>query len=191
MNALIIDGSQRKTSFSERALEVLLDVFEKYSITTETALLRELKINYCRGCFGCWIKTPGRCILKDDALEITAKMIQSDLVVLFTPIHFGGYSSLLKAQMDRSIGLVLPTFRKFNGEIHHEKRYASYPSILGIGLQEEPHTRKAQLFSEHVYRNSLNYHSPHATSIVLDSTNRNDEMISRIENALAEMEVSA
>lgn len=24
------------------------------------------KIEYCRGCFGCWVKKPGECILNDD-----------------------------------------------------------------------------------------------------------------------------
>ena len=27
-------------------------------------------ISNCIGCFGCWTKTPGKCIIRDDATEI-------------------------------------------------------------------------------------------------------------------------
>jgi multimeric flavodoxin WrbA len=29
--------------------------------------LRDLTIAYCKGCFGCWVKTPGVCPPRDDA----------------------------------------------------------------------------------------------------------------------------
>ena len=28
--------------------------------------IRDLKIQFCTGCFGCWIKEPGTCVVKDD-----------------------------------------------------------------------------------------------------------------------------
>ncbi len=191
MNALILDGSIEKTAFGERSLEALQEVLDKQSITSETVVLREQTIAYCRGCFDCWIKTPGICVINDEARDITRKMIQSDLIVYFTPIVFGGYSHFLKAQLDRSICLVLPTFGKFHGEIHHNKRYENYPSILGVGLVSDNETEQADLFREHIHRNSLNFHCRHAESAILQSTFDYQKITQTIGEALVLMEVSA
>ena len=32
----------------------------------ECITLRQKKINYCCGCWDCWVKTPGECVFKDD-----------------------------------------------------------------------------------------------------------------------------
>lgn len=191
MNALILDGTIEKTVFGDRSLEALQEVFDKQSIPSETVVLRELSIAHCRGCFDCWIKTPGICIIEDEARDITRKMIQSDLLVYFTPIFFGGYSQFLKAQLDRSICLILPMFGKFHGETHHKKRYETYPSLLGIGLLSDNETEQADLFREHIYRNSLNLHSPHAESVILQSNFDYQKMTQTIGEALSDMEVFA
>lgn len=31
--------------------------------------LSALRIANCVGCFGCWTKTPGRCVIRDDAAD--------------------------------------------------------------------------------------------------------------------------
>ena len=191
MNALILDGLIEKTAFGERSLEALQEVFDKNSILSETVVLRERIIAHCRGCFGCWIKTPGICVIEDDARDITRKMIQSDLLVYFTPVLFGGYSQFLKAQLDRSICLILPMFGKFHGETHHKKRYETYPSLLGVGLLSDNETEQADLFREHIYRNSLNLHSPHAESVILQSKFEYQELTQMIGEVLSNMEVFA
>ena len=191
MNALILDGTIESTAFGDRSLEALQEVFDKQSISSETVVLREQMIAYCRGCFDCWVKTPGICVINDEARNITRKMIQSDLIVYFTPIVFGGYSHFLKAQLDRSICLVLPTFGKFHGEIHHKKRYEIYPSILGVGLLSDSEPAQADLFREHIYRNSLNLHSPIIASVTLQSDFDYQKITQTIGEALVDMEVSA
>ena len=191
MNALILDGTIEKSAFGDRSLEALQEVLDRQSIPFETVVLREQTIAYCRGCFDCWIKTPGICVINDEARDITRKMIQSDLIVYFTPIVFGGYSHFLKAQLDRSICLVLPTFGKFHGEIHHNKRYENYPSILGVGLLSDNEIEQADFFREHIHRNSLNLHSPCAKSAIIHSDFDYQKMTQTIGEALVDMEVSA
>lgn len=43
------------------------------SLKTENEMyidLSALKISNCVGCFGCWIKTPGKCVIRDDAVKV-------------------------------------------------------------------------------------------------------------------------
>ncbi len=83
----------------------------------------EPQVTPCMGCFGCWIKTPGRCVIADRAQIIPKYMAECDEVVIISPIYCGGYSYKVKAVIDRSIGYLLPYLRIVGGEMHHEMRY--------------------------------------------------------------------
>ena len=80
-------------------------------------------IKHCVGCFGCWIKTPGRCVIKDRGNVLPSYISKSKEVVIISPIVYGGYSQKIKAVLDRSIGYILPYFRIIDGEMHHKMRY--------------------------------------------------------------------
>lgn len=77
----------------------------------------------CVGCFTCWIKTPGKCVVKDRCADIPQKLSECNELVLVSPIVYGGYSAAVKAVIDRSIPYILPYFRIVNGEMHHKMRY--------------------------------------------------------------------
>ena len=77
----------------------------------------------CGGCFGCWLKTPGKCVINDRCTDIPEKLSECNELVIVTPITYGGYSAAVKAVIDRSIPYILPYFRIVNGEMHHKLRY--------------------------------------------------------------------
>ena len=93
--------------------------------------LRDTPIAYCRGCFNCWIKTPGICRTRDAGRYVARAFRASDAVFFLTPVTFGGYSSELKKALDRCIGLVAPFSTRVRGEVHHRRRYAAYPRLCG------------------------------------------------------------
>jgi multimeric flavodoxin WrbA len=74
--------------------------------------LQETSIADCASCFGCYLKTPGECVIDDAARDIAKKLAKADLKVFLTPIVFGGYSSELKKAVDRQLGLLLPLATK-------------------------------------------------------------------------------
>jgi len=67
----------------------------------ELLCTRDLHINPCLGCFGCWTKTPGKCVQEDDIADLLPRLRQADVWVLATPLYFDGPSGPLKNVMDR------------------------------------------------------------------------------------------
>ena len=92
----------------------------------------------CIGCFGCWTKTPGKCVIKNDIVSQTnPSFVQSDYVILVSNIHYGCYSAATKRIIDRFIPNILPFFRKYKNEMHHETRYKHLASQIIIAYNED------------------------------------------------------
>jgi multimeric flavodoxin WrbA len=99
-------------------------------------MLRDLEIRSCAGCFGCWVKTPGECVLRDDGARMCREVVRSDLVLFASPLIMGFVSAQLKICLDRLIPLVHPYITLVNGECHHRVRYEHYP-LTGLLLQKD------------------------------------------------------
>ena len=65
--------------------------------------LSELNISNCVGCFGCWTKTPGRCVIRDDAAHVYPLIAASDKVLYVSRIKYGGYDTIMKTMLERAI----------------------------------------------------------------------------------------
>ena len=61
---------------------------------------------HCIGCFGCWIKTPGRCVLADGWKNLPIRLAKARHVVIISRLTYGGYSPSVKKTLDRSIGYI-------------------------------------------------------------------------------------
>ena len=83
----------------------------------------------CIGCFGCWQKTPGACVLKDGFQYTGAAAAQSREVVIISAARYGEYSTEVKRIIDRSISANLPFFTYRDGRIHHTLRYKNSPAL--------------------------------------------------------------
>lgn len=164
MRALILNGALKGDAGLDLAQQALTAAFSARGWEAEHVQLREKSIAYCKGCFDCWVKTPGRCPTRDDAPDVTRAILGSDLLVLFSPVTFGGYSSELKKALDRSICLISPLFTRIGGEVHHQSRYPRYPSLLGVGVTCEKDVDEERIFSTLVARNAVNLHVPRFAS---------------------------
>ena len=81
------------------------------------------KIKPCMCCFGCWIKTPGKCVINDGYNNIGMLMSKCDRMIIISQCFYGGYSPFVKNVIDRSVSYFLPTLKTKNGETFHPKRY--------------------------------------------------------------------
>lgn len=161
MKALLLNGARAGETHIDAIASQIDERLRHTGWETHLYTLRDERIRSCLGCFDCWVKTPGECVIKDINREISALTMQSDLLLMVTPVVFGGYSSELKKMLDHQIPLVMPFFQRIDGEIHHEKRYQQYPAFVGIGVQAAPNPEQARIFSALVGRNAINMHAPY------------------------------
>ena len=190
MKVVIFDGS-REDDLTVNAIETALaDRLIAEGWEVEHIELRKKQISGCLGCFCCWVKTPGTCVIDDDGRETTMKAIQSDLLVFLTPVTFGGYSSELKKAIDRIIPMSLPYFESYHGQIHHKMRYKKHPNLLIIGVQE-PGLEGEETFLELAERNRLNFRPPSYAAGVFQR-NKNPETIPTfVEELLKKVKVTS
>lgn len=97
----------------------------------DEAVCREelLAARDCTGCFGCWVRTPGRCVLPDSLCDLPSLVARTDELWLFSTNAFGGLSPLVKRALERSIGYLHPGFRVTGGALHHRLRSDRAPSL--------------------------------------------------------------
>ena len=98
--------------------------------------------HYCIGCFACWLKTPGKCVIKDEYQEMGIKISKVDELLIISKATFGSYSSVVKNVLDRSIAYVLPYFTIRNGEMHHGERYHKNLKVSAAFYGEMTETEK-------------------------------------------------
>ena len=112
-------------------------------------------IKPCIGCFGCWVKEPGECVIKDGYEKMGALIHQAEEVTVISTYTYGGFDSFVKNVFDRSIGWVLPFFEIDHGEMHHKRRYPEDKPITFVfrGRLDESDKTKAKTYVEAVCRN--------------------------------------
>jgi rRNA large subunit m3Psi methyltransferase RlmH len=180
----LLDGRQAGDEDLAPASEVLNGLLQQAGAEVRTFTLRELKLTQCIGCFGCWLETPGLCRFRDAGPEIAQAIMESDTIVLFTPLSFGSYAPQLKVMVDRFLPTLLPYFGVYHGEVHHRPRYARYPRWVGIGLQRAADETEAGLFKLLVGRNAINFHAPSYAAEVVQSTDIRARLEETLRSAL-------
>ncbi|MBQ7973065.1 MAG: flavodoxin family protein [Lachnospiraceae bacterium] len=80
-------------------------------------------IKYCIGCFGCWAKTPGECVIHDGYQRTSLDMGLCDEMIIISECYYGTVSPFIKNVQDRAISYVQGDFILRNGEMHHKHRY--------------------------------------------------------------------
>lgn len=112
MKILVLTGSPRKNGNSN----TLADNFIKGAQEQGHEIVRfdaaEKNVHPCIACNSCGMDGP--CVFKDDFEFVREHIIKADLVVFATLMYYFGFSSQLKAVIDR--------FYAINGQIHVHKK---------------------------------------------------------------------
>ena len=107
---VIISSTPRKNGNSQ----ILCEAFEKGAKEAGNEVdlisLRENKINFCIACYGC--ENTGVCIQNDGMNEILDKIVDTDVLVLASPIYMYDVCGQLKTFIDR----ILPKYTEIKNK---------------------------------------------------------------------------
>ena len=123
---LILSSSPRKGGNSETLAAAFAKGALEAGNQVETVYLREKQYGFCKGCLAC--QKLGHCVIKDDAVEIAAKMHDADVLVFATPVYYYSVSGQLKTMLDRANPL-------FGTDYAFTKAY-----LLATAAEDEPET---------------------------------------------------
>lgn len=108
---LIISTSLRNNSNSE----ILAKETERGAVDAghdvEFITLKDKQIAFCKGCMAC--QRLGKCVINDDAVWITEKIKNADVIVWATPVYYYEMSGQMKTLIDRANSLFTSS-NKFN-----------------------------------------------------------------------------
>ena len=161
MKVLAVNGSpHRGKGNTALILDPFLEGLRDAGADVELLYTGDLDIKPCLGCFGCWIKTPGKCVQDDDMAELLSRLRQAEIWVLATPLYFDGPSGPLKNVMDRMTSFLRLPAEVRGGRSRHVVEDGVKGGKVGLvsncGLWEmrnfEPLVAQVKGFSRHVDR---------------------------------------
>ena len=82
-------------------------------------------VRHCIGCFGCWSKTPGKCVIHDGYEGTGCDMGKCTELIFISRCRYGSLSPFVKMVLDRAISYVQGDFVTRKGEMHHKRRYTN------------------------------------------------------------------
>ena len=142
-----------KLILSDRPLEIQVEKEDGLKYFDLSAL----KIANCMGCFGCWTKTPGRCVIRDDATKIYPYIAKSDAVLYVSRLKYGGYDSLMKKMLERAIPVQQAFIRIYHNETHHVQRAVSLKrATIVVYDKSDIEEEEREIFRQLIARNAHN-----------------------------------
>lgn len=133
---LIISSSIRFNSNSELLAKRFYDGAKDAGNDVTLISLKDKNIAFCKGCMAC--QKLKKCVINDDANEITDKICESDVIVWVTPVYYYEMSGQMKTVIDRANSLFVRDYRfkevyllavAHDSEI--EKRRDSFTGVQG------------------------------------------------------------
>jgi multimeric flavodoxin WrbA len=157
MNVIAVNGSPRKDWSTGTLLKSALEGAESMGAQTSLIHLYDLDYQGCTSCFSCKRKgntCAGLCAMRDDLREVLAAVIESDVLLLGSPVYFGDVTGEVRSFLERllfpstsydefgrsdftgrvSSGLIFTMNcpRKFMKDVHYDVLLELHTRLMGI-----------------------------------------------------------
>ncbi len=107
---LILSASPRKGGNSDLLCDEFARGAKEAGHSVEKVYVHERNIGGCLACYGC--RDTGVCVQKDDMEPILERLVESEVIVLATPVYFYSVDGQLKTLIDRT----LPRYTEIAGK---------------------------------------------------------------------------
>jgi len=104
-------GSPRKGGNTETLLRKMLEGAESKGAEIVFRDLNSMNIRGCQGCNWCKERESDFCVQNDDMQTIYKDLVDSDAVIIGSPVYMFQMSAQTKLMVDRFFGLLLPGFK--------------------------------------------------------------------------------
>ncbi len=102
MKVTAVIGTGVKNGTIDKICQSILDGARENGHQTDTIYLSDYSISPCMGCFKCLGNS--NCDIQDDFNKVFEKYVDSDVVILGSPVYMGNISGLMKNFIDRHNG---------------------------------------------------------------------------------------
>ncbi len=125
MKVLMINGSPKgKRSNSYKLATAFVEgIKDKTEVEYDELQVCTMDIKPCMGCFSCWNKTPGKCVIKDELTGFIDKYLWADIIIWSFGLYYFSVPGKMKNLIDRQLPLVLPFMVKDAESGSHPTRY--------------------------------------------------------------------
>lgn len=126
MNILVLNGSPKseKSNTYQITAAFLDGLNSNKRNSVDVVDISTADIGHCLGCYTCWTKTPGQCVMRDDMPRLIEKYINAELVIWSFPLYYYGMPSKTKAFLDRLLPTNLPAMDIYEDKTSgHPSRY--------------------------------------------------------------------
>ena len=130
-----VNGNPRKNGNTAQLLQKALEGAASVGAEVKLIQLADLNFSGCRSCFACKkLENPAPgCVLKDDLAETLKELLQSDGIIMGSPIYFGAESGLYRNFLER---LFFPMLRYTNPPSSRAEKRIDFGFIYTMNVPE-------------------------------------------------------